>query len=125
MVNKIDNSENLDAQFEQMSTQNLIRLLESPSTLYQANAIEELAKRLAEDLTLTEKLFQVIIEPKNQKNRVVGTVSVAHIAIGNLLEYGDIQTEKRIQVLLQDWPEPDRTDLQWYLEGKGIMSLRN
>jgi hypothetical protein len=48
----------------------------------------------------------------------MGTISVAHVAVGCLLRVATSKAFEAAKALLRAWPEPDRTDLTWYLESE-------
>lgn len=110
----------LSKRFNQYSTQELMELLDSPSVIYRAHAVETLARRPGDDEAIGKRLLEVATKAKNRNDRLIGTVSIAHIAIASLLETGSHTMKENIKKLLDDWPEPDRSDLIWYLTNKNL-----
>ena len=62
-----------------------------------------------------------IVAAKNPINeiRLMGMISVAHVAIGCLYQTGTTPALGAATELLATWPEPDRSDLVWYLRSEG------
>jgi hypothetical protein len=50
----------------------------------------------------------------------MGTVSLSHIALACLWIAGDEATHARVRRIVETWPEPDRTDLCWFLTSQEI-----
>jgi hypothetical protein len=94
-------------------------LLHHPSPLVRVNAIEALVGTARREEGLVEEL---IAAATNSMNNVplMGTTSVAHVAVGCLLRVGTAKAVEAAQALLRAWPEPDRTDLTWYLKSENL-----
>jgi len=95
------------------------RLLHHESPLVRVNALEACVDAARHDEDLLDEIRVAVSNPTN-KVRMMGTVSVAHIAVGCLLRVGTTEAVEAATALLQDWPEPDRSDLNWYLESEGL-----
>ena len=51
--------------------------------------------------------------------RLMGTITLAHLAVKALMQLGG-EARDRAQALMHTWPEPDRSDLLWFLRSEGI-----
>ena len=94
-------------------------LLHHKSPLVRANAIEALAGLARDDDRLVDELIAAASDPQNNV-RLMGTISVAHVAVGCLLRVATAKALEAAKALLSEWPEPDRTDLIWYLGSEGL-----
>ena len=99
----------------------VIDLLHDTSIVVRANALEALIPHVQHDDRLLEQLKAAVVEPENQV-RLVGTISVAHVALGCLLRVGGGKATEVAKSLIDTWPEPDRTDLLWYLRSEGLLN---
>jgi hypothetical protein len=95
------------------------RMLHHESPLVRVNALEACVDAARNDQDLLEELRLAVSNPAN-KVRMMGTVSVAHIAVGCLLRVGTNEAVEAANALLQGWPEPDRSDLVRYLESEKL-----
>jgi hypothetical protein len=102
-----------------MPTAEVRALLHHQSPLVRANAIEALIRPARHDKGLLEELIAAASDPVN-KVPLMGTISVAHVAVGYLLRVGTAEAVEAATVLLKQWPQPDRTDLTWYLKSEGL-----
>jgi len=110
-----------DKEFDSLSTEYLLKLLHSNSRLYRARALSALARRSSQEEAITPQVLNVITESKNREARLLGsTISVSHIGFATLWEFGLPSVRESLRRLLQDWPEPDRTDLLWFLKSQSI-----
>lgn len=103
----------------QMSVAELRLSLSHASPLVRANAINALVARLHEDESLVDEIVAFAENPKHSF-RLMGTTSVAHLAVLALLR--SVSTAVRLagEKLVRTWPESDRKDLVWFLESEGI-----
>jgi hypothetical protein len=95
------------------------RMLHHESPLVRVNALEACVDAARHDEDLLEEFTMAVSNPAN-KVRMMGTVSVAHIAVGCLLRVGTNEAIEAAKALLQGWPEPDRDQLVRYLESEGL-----
>jgi hypothetical protein len=70
---------------------------------------------------LLSALRDVATSPANQV-RPTGTISVAHVAVGCLFRVGSGHAAGLAKDLLAHWPEPDRSDLLWYLKSEDLLA---
>jgi len=87
--------------------------------LVRTNALEALVIHAQKKEDLIDELVAAASDPINQ-TRLMGTVSVAHVAIACLLRVGTSKSFEKARALIQSWPEPDRTDLIWYLRSENL-----
>jgi hypothetical protein len=93
-----------------MSNDEVRGLLQHRSPLVRANAVEALVAPARHDKRLLDVLIAAATVPAN-KVRLMGTIPVAHVAVGCLLRVGSAESLEAAKALLSAWPEPDRTDL--------------
>ncbi|MBY0395733.1 MAG: hypothetical protein K2X91_04580 [Thermoleophilia bacterium] len=97
----------------------IVSALADPSIVVRANALEALTPHARLDPALLDRLAEAATSPENA-TRLMGTISVAHVAVAALLRVGTPGAEAAARRLLEDWPEPDRSDLLWYLSTEGL-----
>jgi hypothetical protein len=102
-----------------MPTDEVRGLLHHQSPLVRANALEALVAPAQHDRGLLDELIAAASDPANRV-RLMGTISVAHVAVACLLRVGTAEALEAVKTLWSAWPEPDRTDLTWYLESEGL-----
>ncbi len=102
-----------------ISTEQVRDLLHHPSPLVRANALEALVVPAKHDRRLMEEIAAAASDPANRV-WLMGTISVAHVAVGCLVRVGTIDALEAAKALWSAWPEPNRTDLTWYLESEGL-----
>jgi len=92
--------------------------LRDPRAVVRVNALNALVPHTKID---DELIGLVIAAAKNPINeiRLMGTISVAHVAVGCLYQVGTPTALGAATELLATWPEPDRSDLRWYLQSEG------
>ena len=95
------------------------RLLHHPGAIVRVNAIVALISHAKND---RGSLKELIAAASNAENSVclMGTISVAHVAVSCLLRVDTEEAVEAAKALLSNWPEPDRTDLTWYLKSEGL-----
>ncbi len=80
----------------------------------------EAAARLAE---IDDTLISVISKEVRRKEnalRLLGTVTVAQVAVGCLLRIGTTRAKQAAQELMDEWPSNELDDLNWYLKLEGL-----
>ena len=102
-----------------MRTDEVRNLLHHPSPLVRANALEALVVPAQHDQRLVEEIAAAASDSANRV-RLMGTISVAHVAVSCLFRVGTVEALEVAKALWSAWPEPDRTDLTWYLESEGL-----
>jgi hypothetical protein len=106
-----------------MPVSEVIGLLRDPAAVIRVNAVEALVVRARHDQKLLKELVAAASEPANGV-RLMGTISVAHVAVGCLLRVGTDAANEAANNLLNAWPEPDRADLMWYLKSEGLDAVQ-
>lgn len=94
--------------------------LRDPGAVVRANALNALIPHAKIDDGLIEVIVAAAKNPINEI-RLMGTISVAHVAIGCLYQTGTTPAVGVATELLAAWPEPDRGDLLWFLRSEGHM----
>ena len=110
-----------DKELDPLSTKHLLILLHSNSRLNRARALSALARRSSQEEAITDQVLNGITESSNREARLLGsTISVSHIGFATLWEFGLPCARASLRKLLQNWPEPDRIDLLWFLKSQSI-----
>lgn len=99
----------------------LRHLLHTAGAIVRANALIALTEYAKDDEDLLADFVAAAKEPQNAV-RLMGTTSVQHVAVASLLEVGTTAACASATALLDGWPEPDRSDLVWYLKSEGLPS---
>jgi HEAT repeat protein len=86
--------------------------------LVRANALNALVSPAKADAGLIKDIVAAARHPDN-KVRLMGTIAVAHVAVDCLYQIGSRTALEAATELLAKWPEPDRSDLLWYLRSEG------
>lgn len=102
-----------------MPTAEVRDLLGHQSPLIRVNACESLVDPARRDEGLLAELIAAASNPVNNVH-LMGTITVAHVAVGCLVRVGTAKALAAAKALLRAWPEPDRTDLVWYLKSEGL-----
>jgi hypothetical protein len=98
----------------------LASLLQYRSPIVRANALDAIAVRTRGTDSLTGEVLAAAADPANAVP-LMGTISVAHVAVACLLRIGSPKADQSAKALLETWPEPDKTDLMWYLKSEGLL----
>lgn len=104
----------------QMETKEMVELLSHPTSTIRANTLEAIARRGQAGESVVEVLAAAAADSKNRTLILMGTVSVAHVAMAALLKVGSSEARLLAGGLLAAWPEPDRSDLLWYLNSEKL-----
>jgi hypothetical protein len=98
----------------------VLSLLHFRSPIVRANALDALAAQAKSNDNVVGEVVAAATDPAN-KVPLMGTISVAHVAVACLLRAGSPKADQAAKALLETWPEPDRTDLIWYLESERLI----
>ena len=109
-----------DKEYDELPTAQLFVMLDNISKLIRGRALAALARRSKQDEGLVSHVLAAISNPENRDTRLMGTISVSHLGVACLFEFGSSKTRELVRQLLEDWPEPDRTDLLWFLKSQEI-----
>lgn len=104
----------------EVSVEDIRRLLHDDSIVVRANALEALVNHARHEEGLLHEIREAATSPENQI-RLMGTISVAHVAVACLMRVGGDRAVEAARGLIASWPEPDRTDLLWYLKSEGLV----
>ena len=102
-----------------VATAEIRELLYHRSPLVRAAAVRAIGAAARNDERLVDELIAAATAPINGVP-LLGTISVAHVAVGCLPQIGTATALKAAKALVMKWPEPDRTDLILYLKLKGL-----
>jgi hypothetical protein len=95
-------------------------LLHDKSIIVRANALEAIVSHCQRDEGLLDEICNAIT-PLGRQTRLLGNISMAHIAVGCLMKVGSDRAVGVARDLIASWPEPDRSDLLWYLKSEGLI----
>lgn len=116
---------NLAVKAAKATNQELLEMLESTLFLHRAAAMTEIGKRLKNDFnpTMLKAMIEAIDQPQNMTERIRGTVSVSHVGVASLLEAEQPQALIAAADLINQWSEPDKSDLLWFLNAEGLEKI--
>jgi hypothetical protein len=114
----------LSEKFDQMSTNELEQLMKNSSILNRVHAIATLSRRSDQGQNLVGKIITAIVDPKNRNDRLMGTISVAHMGIASLLRSGKPECIDAAHQLIEEWQGVDREDLLWYLKSESLLAVQ-
>jgi hypothetical protein len=80
--------------------------------------LAELARLSPVEPALVKVVTRLASAPENRSARLMGTISVAHFALTELLRSNPAAAPHAILPLLTNWPEPDRSDFISYLKAE-------
>jgi HEAT repeat protein len=104
---------------DQVSRSELRELLNHRAALVRVNAVEAIGRLARHDETLVDDLRAAAVDPKSAV-RLMGTIAIAHVAVACLLRIGTPKAVAIVRDLLAQWPEPDRSDLLWFVKSEGL-----
>jgi len=111
---------------DQIPTRELHELLDHKSVLVRTNALEAMARHAQQDHAIADQFTDDLVvaarDPKNW-SIVMGTIAVAHVAVACLLRVGTPKAVTAARQLIGEWPEPDRSDLLWFLKSEKLEGL--
>jgi HEAT repeat protein len=105
---------------DQLSTEEIRELLHHETTSVRANAVSALAKHIPENEALIDDLSQVVRDSENYAPIFLG-ISVAGWAVINLLQTENPKAVSTAKQLIEEMPEPHRSDLLSYLKFNSLI----
>lgn len=109
-----------DPIFDNLSTERLKNFCEISSLVDKTRACAALARRAHKQPDLIPYLLMLIRSSAYRQTRVMGTISIAHVVFA-CLWYGSTTTLQHfLREILYSWPEPDRSDLVWFLQSQDL-----
>jgi hypothetical protein len=109
-----------DAQFDAYPIDRLRELLKTGKRMERARAMGALARRAGREEGLLSEVVNQLEDPTVRDERVMGTISLAHIGVACLLLTASDIARARVKTVVEAWPEPDRGDLLWFLRSEEI-----
>lgn len=103
---------------ERFTTEEVRALLGHASILVRVNALKALSRRARDDESLIDDLADAARDATNS-TRLLGP-TVAQVAVACLLEVGTERAKEEARRLVDEWPEPDRSDLLWLLQSQSL-----
>jgi HEAT repeat protein len=102
----------------ELSISEIRQLVNHNSILVRANAMEALSRHGSQQPECIVDLVNAALDPKNS-TRLVGA-KVSHMAVVSLLKIGTDEAKVEASRLINDWAEPDRSDLLWFLKAEAV-----
>jgi len=104
---------------DQTSSGDLRAFLDHKAALIRVNAIMAIGRKIKEDTSLIPDLVRAANDPRNDV-KLIGTITVSHVAIESLLRSGSREASQRAQEIVESRSEQEREDIRWYLRSQGI-----
>ena len=114
----IDYGKSLPLQIAALSQAELLETARHGTDAARALALGELARLAATNAPLAEIVLKIATQPENMEARLMGTISVAHYALTEVLRANPQAAPNAVIRLLANWPEPDRGDFIWHLKSE-------
>jgi hypothetical protein len=109
-----------DEEFEGLETLQLMEILKNGLLFQRGRALFELARRSGKEEKLIEMIVGQIVDEKNQQSRTVGIASISFLGIAGLLTANTSNTREVARKLINDWSEPDRTNLLEFIKSASL-----
>ena len=103
---------------DRLSTSELRELLDHKSIVVRVNALEALSRQARQNAEVITDIVRAALDPSNN-TRLLGA-RVSHVAVACLLKVGTEQAQAEASRLIDEWSEPDRTDLLWFLRSESL-----
>jgi len=104
---------------DSVSPEDAIRCLEHEAALVRVNAVDALGRLATRHDHLVDQLVAAIRDPRN-RTVLMGTVTVSHVAVANLVRVGTERARSAAAQVLGEWTGDDRDDLLWHLRSEGL-----
>ena len=114
----IDRNKPLPPQIAVLAEADLLETARNGTLSERALALAELAQLSLAQPRLVKTVARLAATPENRNARLMGTISVAHYGLTELLRANPSVAAGAILPLLADWPEPDRSDFFWYVKSE-------
>ena len=111
----------LSEQYDRSSTSELLRLLDDSSIISRMHALTALARRSCQDESLIKRVVEAISDSRNLNARLRGSISVSHLGVASLLRTRKSKSVSAAEQLIDQWQEPDRSDLLWFLQSESLL----
>jgi hypothetical protein len=99
----------------------LIELIDDRRIPVATLAIRNLVERWGDEPRIVREVVRRV-GSVGWQHKLAGTVSIAHWALGCMLDCGHTAARVAANNAIRDWPETDREDLEWYLNSRGAES---
>lgn len=109
-----------DVAFDSKSPEALLAIIRTGYPPNRARAVAALARLSAGNVPLLEKVAHEILSPDILRFKLMGTITVAQVGLAALLVSSDPQVRERALLIMDEWPAPQREDLNWYLKSQKI-----
>jgi len=108
-----------DEKYDALTTDQLREALEKGGLVTRVHALAALARRSRRDQEALLLAINAVTDPRNSTARLLG-YTVSHFGIACLWAFGPPVGREAIRHLLATWPEPDRSDLLYFMEGQDL-----
>lgn len=105
-----------------MTVDELEPLVHHEAAVVRANAIEMLGCVGELEAPAATRILRAAVVDEANGVHMFGTITLAHVAVASLLRLGTPDAAQAAQQLMDQRPEPERSDLQWYLESEGLLT---
>lgn len=109
-----------DPDFDAKTIAQLVDIVEHGYTPNRARAISALGRKGSKDPSVQEKVLELVSSPVLRGARFMGTISLAHIGVLSIIAGHGGMIPSVVATLYTDWPEPDRSDLVWFLRSQEV-----
>ncbi len=110
-----------DPSLDSKSTSDLLAAVNEAGLLQRTRTWAALCRRVRTEPHLSEKVIQVIRSDEARSARLFGLVTMSHVLIACLWNFGDEDVCKKLQYIVSQWGDSaDKEILSWYLTNEGI-----
>ena len=109
-----------DESYDLLATHVLYDFLMSQNAIERARALAARCRRVPHEPSVVETILSAITATQNRHGYIMGRIAVSHIGFACLWWFGAGTGQAQLLQLLDAWPEPDRSDLLWFLRSEDI-----
>lgn len=109
-----------DPEFDSKTFEELVGIIERTQKGNIARAIGALARRSSFDPLVEERVVALLEHPDLRGDRFMGTISMSHIGVLAMIAGNGGVISPSVLALYSAWPEPDRSDLLWFLRSQSV-----
>lgn len=104
-----------------LAVSEILRFVDDPAALVRVNALFALVPFGKSEPSIVAAIEHSALNPYNAI-RLMGTTTVAHIAVGCLLQIDTPESIQSARRVCLRWNDSERSDLFWYLKGEKIVA---
>ncbi len=115
-----------DPFFDSMDTNELLATVSHGGLLQNTRTWAALCRRVTSEPNLSDKVMEAIISNEARGARIFGLVTMSHVLIACLWNFGGDDEHKKLKKLISQWGDAsDKETLIWYLRNEGITINEN